>query len=151
MSVTFEPSAPHACAISTPTMPPPRIARRSGTAFAVVASLFVHGFASRRPGMSGMRAVDPVATTTARRALSDSWPSTSTCSFPAMRARPRTSVTPWSSSHGTWELSSRSWMTSSRRSSTAALSIGDGASPGTRRTSLASSTGRSSAFDGMHA
>ena len=68
ISVTFEPSAPQACAISTPTTPPPRIASRGGTALAVVASRFVQGCASRRPGMSGTSAVEPVATTTARRA-----------------------------------------------------------------------------------
>ena len=101
--------------------------------------------------MSGTSAVEPVATTTARRAVSDSWPSTSTCSFPLMRARPRTSVTLCSSSHGSCELSSRLWITSSRRASTAALSIGPTSRPGTRATSFASSTGRSSAFDGMQA
>ena len=49
---------------------------------AVVASLFVHGRDSRRPGMSGTSADEPVATTTARRAESDSWPSTSTVEAP---------------------------------------------------------------------
>ncbi len=73
-SVTFDPSAPQACDISTPTTPPPRIAKRGGTALAVVALRLVQGFASRRPGMSGTRGVEPVATMTARRAISESWP-----------------------------------------------------------------------------
>ena len=140
-SVTFDPSAPQACAISAPTTPPPRIPRRGGTSCAVVALRFVHGCASRRPGMSGIVAVEPVATTTARRAVSGSCPSTSTCSFPVMRARPRTSVTWRFSSHGSWLLSSRLWITSSRRASTASASIGPATRPGTRATSFASSTG----------
>ena len=101
--------------------------------------------------MSGTDAVEPVATTTARRAVSDSCPSTSICNFPLMRARPRTSVTLRFSSHGSCELSSRLWITSSRRASTAALSMGPTSSPGTRPTSFASSTGRSNAFEGMQA
>ena len=124
----------HGASRARPTPAPSRRRRRrrrgsrGGAAprFAVVASLFVHGLAARRPGMSGIAAVEPVATTTALRATSDSCPSTSTSSFPAIRARPRTSVTPRCSSHGSCALSSRSWMTSSRRRSTAALSIGDG-------------------------
>ena len=66
-SVTFDPSAPQACDISTAddAAAEDREARRHG-ARAVVALRLVQGFASRRPGMSGTRGVEPVATTTAR-------------------------------------------------------------------------------------
>ena len=74
ISVTSEPSELYACAISTPTTPPPRIASRSGISFAVVASRLVHGFASRRPSIGGISGALPVATTTARRATSVSSP-----------------------------------------------------------------------------
>ena len=154
-SVTFEPKADHAWAISTPTTPPPRIASRAGTSFAVVASMFVHGRASCRPSMSGISALDPVATITAFRATSSSPsaapPSTTTRRSPSSRPRPRTSVTPCSSSHGSWPESSRFEITSSRRASTAGTSIGPIESPATRSTSRRSSTGRSSAFEGMQA
>ena len=70
---------------------------------------------------------------------------------PARRPRPRTSVTPRSSSHGSWPLSSRFEITSSRRAKTAGTSSGPISSPGTRAASRASSIGRSRAFDGMHA
>ena len=75
-TVTREPSDDHACAISTPA-PPPRIARRGGTAVAVVASMFVHGDASARPGTGGIAAALPVAMTTAPRDDSSS-PTTTT-------------------------------------------------------------------------
>ena len=52
-SVTREPSDDQACAISTPTTPPPRIASRGGTRFAVVASMFVQGAASASPARAG--------------------------------------------------------------------------------------------------
>src|SRR4051794_38536764 len=48
-SVTFDPSRANAWESSTPTTPPPRTASRSGTAAAVVASMFVHGRASLSP------------------------------------------------------------------------------------------------------
>ena len=70
------------------------------------------------------------------------------------RARPRTSETPRSVSHGSWALSSRSWMTSSRRSSTACTSnepLIACAAPGIRSPRRCTSPGRSSAFEGMHA
>ena len=104
--------------------------RRGGTSRAVVALRLVQGFASRRPGMSGTSAFEPVATTTARRAVSDSCPSTSTCNLPVMLPRPRTSATSRSSSHGRCALSSKLWITSSRRASTAAVSIGETSRPG---------------------
>jgi hypothetical protein len=97
---TFEPSELYAWAISTPTTPPPRIASRSGTCFAVVASRLVHGFASRRPSIGGISGELPVATTTARRATSVSSP-VRTLRSPSMRPAPRTTVTPRFSSQGT--------------------------------------------------
>ena len=92
-----------------------------------------------RPSMSGISAPDPVATTTAFRATSSSPspapPSTTTRRSPSSRPRPRTSVTPCSSSHGSWPESSRFEITSSRRASTAGTSIGPIESPATRSTS----------------
>ncbi len=71
MSVTAQPNPEYAVAISAPTTPPPTIARLLGTSFTLVACLLVHGALSCRPGVSGMIASDPVATTTAARAVSN--------------------------------------------------------------------------------
>ena len=153
MMVTCDPSVLQACAISTPTTPPPRMARRAGTCFAVVASRLVHGRASRRPSIGGTAAPVPAATTTARRATSTSSPTLSRRS-PVNRAWPRTSVIWWASTQGIIPESSRSWMISSRRASTAPTSrspVTASVTPGMRRTSASSSPGRSSAFEGMHA
>ena len=121
ISVTCEPNELYACAISTPTTPPPRIASRAGTSFAVVASRFVHGSASRSPSIGGISGELPVATTTAFRATSVSSPATTRRS-PSSRPGARTTVTFRCSSHGTWLESSRLWMISSRRRSTAPAS-----------------------------
>ena len=57
--MTREPSADQAAAISQPTTPPPTIASRPGTVFALVASRLVHGRTPRsaggtmRPGSGG--------------------------------------------------------------------------------------------------
>jgi hypothetical protein len=85
----------------------------------------------------------------------------STSSSPTLTVRspvivpvPRSSVMSRSSSHGSCEESSRSWITSSRRSSTActaSLPVMASAAPGIRCASASASYGRSSAFDGMHA
>jgi hypothetical protein len=112
--------------------------------------MFVQGRASRSPSMSGISAAEPVATITAFRATSSSSPTTTRRS-PSRRPRPRTSVMPRSSSQGSWLESSWSWMTSSRRASTAATSIGPTSRPGMRFASRSISTGRSNAFDGMQA
>ncbi len=128
----------------------PRAAR--GTSLAVVASMFVHGRASRSPSMSGISAAEPVATITAFRATSSSLADDDHARSPSSRPRPRTSVTPCSSSHGTWPESSRFGITSSRRASTAGdVDRPDLERPAIRRTSRTRSTGRSSAFDGMQA
>ena len=149
-SVTREPSDDQACAISTPTTPPPRTNSLAGTRFAVVASMFVQGFASARPSTSGIVAELPVATTTALRATSAYEPTTTRRS-PSSRPCPRTRATPRSSSQGSIEESSRSWTTSSRRARTVATSSSPTSIPGTRRASATSSPGRRSAFEGMQA
>ena len=54
-----------ACAISTPTGPPPSTSRRRGTSVRPVASRFVQmPSSSRRPGTGGITASEPVAITT---------------------------------------------------------------------------------------
>ncbi len=153
ISVICDPRLRQACAISTPTTPPPRIVRRSGTCLAVVASRLVQGLALARPSIGGMMGPLPVATTTACVPTSVSSPTTTRRS-PSKRPAPRTIVTPRSVSQGSMCSSSRLWMISSRRSSTAAASsspVTASATPGMRRTSASSSPGRSSAFDGMQA
>ena len=116
--MTREPSADHACAISTPTTPPPRTKSRAGTSFAVVASTFVHGRASReaRDGGTWRSCLPRRRQPCARRAHR---PRRATRRSPSSRPWPRTSSTSRSSSHGIIDVSSRSWITSSRRSSTA--------------------------------
>ena len=64
-SATSPPRRRTACAISTPTGPPPRMSRRRGTAFMPVASRLVQTpSSSRRPGMGGMNGSAPLASTT---------------------------------------------------------------------------------------
>ena len=150
ISVTCDPSELHACAISTPTTPPPSTASRAGTNFAVVAWRLFHGSASRRPSIGGTAAPLPVQTTTACRATSTS-SSTRTRRSPSSRPCPRTSAMPFDSSQGSMPESSRSWITWSRRASAASTSSPSATRPGMRRTSASSSPGRSSAFDGMQA
>ena len=153
ISVTSDPSELYACAISTPTTPPPRIASRPGTSFAVVASRLVHGFASRKPSIGGISGELPVATTTALRAMSVSSPARTRRS-PSRRPGARTTATFRFSSQGTWLESSSPWMISSRRFRTASTSrspVTASRTPGMRRTSASSSPGRSSPLDGMHA
>ncbi len=75
--------------------------------------MFVHGRASRRPGIGGMAAVVPEAATTAFRAASRLTPDssasdTSTARSPASRPCPRTSSIPSLSSHGVWVRSLQS-------------------------------------------
>ena len=122
-----------------------------GTRFAVVASMFVHGRASREPRHRRDRRRAPArehhraprdAGRRRRRARA--------ARRRAGRARGRARrLAPRAT--GSCDESSRSWTTSSRRASTASTSSAPVATPGTRRASAASSTGRRSAFDGMHA
>ena len=80
-SATSPPRRRTACAISTPTGPPPRTSRRRGTAFMPVASRLVQTpSSSRRPGIGGMIGSAPQARTT----CSAVWrtPSTSTTPVP---------------------------------------------------------------------
>ena len=54
-----------ACAISTPTGPPPSTSSRRGTSVSPVTSRFVQmPSTSRRPGTGGITGSDPVAITT---------------------------------------------------------------------------------------
>ena len=67
-SATSPPRRRTACAISTPTGPPPSTSSRRGTAFMPVASRLVQmPSSSRRPGIGGMIGSAPLARTTCRR------------------------------------------------------------------------------------
>ena len=72
------------------------------------------GLASASPSIGGIAGVVPPARITARRTSIVSSPTTTRFS-PSSRPQPRYSAIPRSSSHGSCELSSRSWMISSRR------------------------------------
>ena len=92
---------------------------RPGTDFAVVACAVGPRGAPPRARRSRDRGASvPVATTTALRARRGRSSPTITVRSPSSAARPRRSSIPRSSSHGIMPLSSRSWMTSSRRAST---------------------------------
>ena len=105
ITVTEEPSAAKTWAISHATTPPPSTTSRWGTVEAAVASMLVHGCASRRPGMSGTAAAVPVARTTATCARYVV-PSTSTARSPARRPLPRIRSMPAESSQVLAPLSS---------------------------------------------
>ncbi len=92
-TVTCEPRACQAVAISAATTEPPTISSRPGACWAEVASRLVHGRAPASPGTSGTMARVPVATTTACRAAS-TWCSpsglvTATLRTPYRRPWPR--------------------------------------------------------------
>ena len=75
ISVTWEPSVWNACAISTPTTPPPSTTSRSGISLAIVASRFVHAPSiASSPGIGGIAGSEPVARKTARLASISSSP-----------------------------------------------------------------------------
>lgn len=140
------------------TTPPPRTTTRRGTSWTLVTSREVHGAASRSPSMGGRAAPDPVARTTACRAVSvrvvPSASSTATAFSPASRPCPRTRVIPVLSSHCTCELSSWPCTKPSRRASTAARSSSPFtacAAPSTWAAASRASSGRSIALLGMHA
>jgi hypothetical protein len=63
-----------------------------------VAARLSQGRTSARPGTGGSTARLPVATTTARRAVTSGPPATCTFRVPASRPLPRSSRTPWSAS-----------------------------------------------------
>ena len=109
ISVTSLPSERNACASSHPTTPPPSTSSRAGTSCVIVASRLVQGSALSSPGTGGRLAVLPVATMTARRASSRSSP-TRTRRSPSSLPWPRKSAMSRRSSHGSWLLSSRSWI-----------------------------------------
>ena len=63
-SATEAPNRASACAISTPTGPPPSTSSRRGTSVTAVASRFVHTpSSSRSPGIGGITGSEPVAST----------------------------------------------------------------------------------------
>ena len=147
-SVTREPRADHAAAISHPTTPPPTITSREGAALALVASRLVHGLTPASAG--GTSAFVPVATTTACRAASVTSP-TDTRRSPASRACPRTREIFAPLSHSTCPSSFQSCVKVSRRASTSAGSTRAPVTPRTAAASPTTPTGRSSALLGMHA
>ncbi len=126
----------------------------SGTSCEVVASRLFHALTESRPSIGGIAALLPVATTTTRPAIRDVAFPTVTRRSPSSRPSPRKSSMPCSSSQGICPESSRAWITSSRRVSTAPGSsspLTACETPGTRVASASSSPGRNSAFDGMQA
>ena len=158
MSVTSAPSPRQAVAISQPTTPPPTISSRPGTSFALVASRGVHGSISRRPGIGGTAASEPVQTATACRAVSRvSVPSaavTTTVRSPSSRPAPRIRSMPAWCTHVTWPESSQCEVNVSRRARVAATScspVTAWAAPSTARASASTSVPRSSALLGMQA
>ena len=158
ISVTCEPSARQAVAISQPTTPPPTTSSRPGTSLALVASRGVHGSISRSPSTGGTAASEPVQTATACRAVSRrSVPSesvTTTVFSPSSRPAPRTRVMPAPRTHSACPASSQFEVNRVRRSSVAATSccpVTAWAAPATARASASTSVPRSSALLGMQA
>ena len=157
-TVTSDPSDRHACAISAPTTPPPRMMSRSGTSCAVTILRESHGSESASPSMGGIAAEVPVATTTAFRAVS-SWtspsgPVTVTARSPVMRPCPRTSVAFTDASHCTWPSSFQLLAKAFRACSAFSTSMPPVMAPrieGTRCATASASAGRSSALLGMQA
>ena len=149
-SFTFEPSRAHACAISTPTTPPPSTTSDSGTSRADVASREVHTGVSARPSSGGIFGTLPVHTTTAWRARYTS-PPTVTSRSPVTSPSPRMTWMFSDSAHLTWPVSSQLEVKPVRRSSTAAASSDPPTTPLTRFAAASACPERSSAFDGMHA
>ena len=136
ISVTWLPSVWNACDISTPTTPPPITTSRSGISLGrrrlavrprAVDRVQPLDRRHRRRRAAGQDHRPPGLDRPRRRRSRGARPS----SFP----QPRSSVTPRSSSHGSCTESSRSWITSSRRSSTAGTSsspVTASAAPGMR-------------------
>ena len=157
-TVTSDPSERHACAISTPMTPPPRMMSRSGTSCAETIFRESHGSESASPSMGGMAAELPVATTTALRAVSSrTSPSgivTDTARSPVMRPCPRTSAAFTDASHCTcpssFQLLAKALRACSARSTSMPPVIAP-RSEGTRCATASASSGRSSALLGMHA
>ncbi len=157
-SVTREPRACQAVAISTATTPPPTTMSRPGALLALVASRLVQGRTSASPGRSGRAAPLPVHRATACRAVSvrrvPSGAVTSTVRGPASRPCPRYRSAPMPSTHRTWPSSFQWEVNVSRRARTAGASRGSRPAPptpGRRRASARAMTGRSRALLGMHA
>ena len=114
---TLEPRLLHACAISTPTTPPPRISSRSGTALgrgrlAVRPRPRLGEPLDRRHRGGGAGGDDD------RAAGAHVSAPTVSARSPSKVAAPADQLDPAAPSHGSWLESSRSWITSSRRRST---------------------------------
>ncbi len=111
-TVTCDPRACQAVAISQATTEPPTMISRPGACRADVASRLVQGRAPAMPGRSGTTARVPVATTTACRADS-TWCSpsglvTATLRTPKRRPWPRWTSAPMESSQSIWPWSFQS-------------------------------------------
>ena len=156
--VTFVPKLAYAVASSQATTPPPRMARLSGAAVALVASWLVHGSISARPGMSGSRETLPVLIVTAclarRSTVVPSEDSTVMARSPVNRACPRTRSISAEATQSACEVSSQSWTIEVRRANAAAGStspVTACAAPPTARAARRALPARSRAFDGMQA
>jgi hypothetical protein len=147
-STTSPPSCCTACAISTPTGPPPSTSSRRGTAFMPVASRLVQApSSSRKPGIGGTIGSAPLASTTCSAVYR--LPSTSTTPVPASRPLPRSRSIPWPASQRSCPASEYSETMKSRQASPASTSICAVASAS--RAPCTASPGRNSVLDGMHA
>ena len=153
-SVTSAPSVDHACASSTPTGPPPRTTRLSGTCLTVVASRLFQGSASREPVDRRHRRAaagrDHDRLARRQHVVADDRPAA------RRRAARRRGRARCRAPRATAAGPSRRGRGSPRRGARArprrrARRSPPRATPGTRRASASSSPGRSSAFDGMQA
>ena len=153
ITVTFEPRRAKAWPSSMPMAPPPRIASEAGSSRGRAAWRLVQYSTFSRPGIGGITAVLPLATTTARRATRRSSP-TSTVrgsrSFPS----PRKSRAPVFSRAAAGLRSSRSRAIQRTRFDTfeksTLQSTREAASVRARSASVSDSPDRSNVLDGMH-
>ena len=131
--------------------PPPRMASDAGSSLGTAAWRLVQKSTESRPGMGGIAAVLPLAITTARRAMSSSFPTATvrrSVSFPS----PRKSLAPVASSAAAGRLSSRLRAIDSTRFETfgksTAHSTREAARRRARSASLNVSPDRSRVFEG---
>ena len=87
--------------------PPPRTTSEAGSSRGTAAWRLVQNSTVSRPGIDGIAAVLPLAITTARRAMSRSFP-TSTVRWSVSFPSPRNNVAPVASSAAAGRVSSRS-------------------------------------------
>ena len=133
--------------------PPPRTTSDAGTSLVSIASWLVQYSTSASPGIGGIAACDPVATTIAVAASSSRSP-TSTRPGPVTRPWPRMNRPPFDSKRSTATRSSQSSVASARmRFATGAQSgvaVARPAMPSTRPASASRSAARIIIFDGIH-